>query len=470
MSHGMQSGLCGGKRGGVASLAVGEGECRYYLPPMQNHPHPATSVVLGESVSKPVTEAVSATSAAAGAPALPLLQVLLCAGMVVTVSMGIRHGFGLWMLPMTQDMGWSRESFSMAIATQNLAWGVLGIFVGMLADRVGAFKVLLGGAALYAAGLMGMALSPSPTVLLLTAGLLIGVAQAGTTYTVVYGVLGRQVPVARRSWAMGVTAAAGSFGQFFMVPVEGLLISELGWQNALLVLAVVALLIGVLACGLREPGFAGGQAPRRELSVGQALRQAVGNSSFVLLTLGYFVCGFQVMFIGVHMPSYLKDMGMAPQVASHSLALVGLFNIFGTYLAGSLGQRYAKPHLLAGIYGLRSVFIVVFLMVPVSPWSVYVFSAAMGFIWLATVPLTNGTVAQLFGVQHLSMLSGMVFCSHQVGSFLGVWLGGYLYDASGSYDVVWYLAIALGVVAAVLNFPVRETLAPAPRTLHAAPR
>lgn len=396
-----------------------------------------------------------------------MAQILLCGGAIVTLSMGIRHGFGLWLQPITQEMGWTRENFSLAIAVQNLSWGILGIFVGMLADRIGAFKVLIGGSILYALGLVGMALSPSSTVFLLTAGVLIGAAQAGTTYAVIYGVLGRQIPVARRSWAMGVAAAAGSFGQFFMVPVEGKLIAQFGWSNALLILALFALLIAALAFGLREPGFGGSTPIKREQTVGQALKEAWTYPSFLLLMAGYFVCGFQVMFIGVHMPSYLKDFGMAPHVASYSLALVGLFNIFGTYLAGNLGQKLPKRYLLSGIYGLRSVATVAFLLAPLSPWSVYAFCAAMGFLWLSTVPLTNATIAQIFGVQHLSMLGGFVFFSHQIGSFLGVWLGGYLYDINGNYDMVWYISIALGIFAAIVNLPVRET-AIARRTPSAA--
>ncbi|MEN2429422.1 MFS transporter [Comamonas sp. F1-6] len=387
---------------------------------------------------------------------MSMAQILLCGGAIVTLSMGIRHGFGLWLQPITQEMGWTRENFSLAIAVQNLSWGILGIFVGMLADRIGAFKVLIGGSILYALGLAGMALSPDATVFLLTAGVLIGAAQAGTTYAVIYGVLGRQIPVARRSWAMGVAAAAGSFGQFFMVPVEGKLIAQFGWSNALLILALFALLIAALAFGLREPGFGGSTPIKREQTVGQALREAWTYPSFLLLMAGYFVCGFQVMFIGVHMPSYLKDFGMAPHVASYSLALVGLFNIFGTYLAGNLGQKLPKRYLLSGIYGLRSVATVAFLLTPLSPWSVYAFCAAMGFLWLSTVPLTNATIAQIFGVQHLSMLGGFVFFSHQIGSFLGVWLGGYLYDINGNYDMVWYISIALGIFAAIVNLPVRE--------------
>jgi predicted MFS family arabinose efflux permease len=276
---------------------------------------------------------------------------------------------------------------------------------------------------------------------------------------VVYGVIGRQIPAERRSWAMGVTAAAGSFGQFLMVPVEGLLIASFGWSEALLLLALVAVVIAPLAMGLREPGFRRGAPPRAAhgQSIRQALGEAFGYRSFQLLMAGYFVCGFQVVFIGVHMPSYLRDHGLAPQVASYALALIGLFNVFGTYTAGVLGQRMPKRTILSFIYAARAVAIGIFLLVPLTPASVYVFSAVMGFLWLSTVPPTNAAIAGIFGVQHLSMLSGFVFLSHQVGSFLGVWLGGYLYDRTGSYDVVWYLSIALGVFAALINLPVRET-------------
>lgn len=386
-----------------------------------------------------------------------MFQVLACGAAIVTLSMGIRHGFGLWLLPITQDMGWTRQSFALAIAIQNLSWGLIGIFAGMAADRFGAFRVLLAGAALYAAGLAGMALSPTPTLFALTAGVLIGAAQAGTTYAVIYGVLGRQIAPEKRSWAMGVAAAAGSFGQFLMVPMEGWLIANFGWQQALLALSLAVLLIMPLAFGLREPGFKGAAPPQRDQTVAQALFEAFRYPSFSLLMAGYFVCGFQVVFIGVHMPSYLKDHGLSPQVASYALALIGLFNVFGTYIAGTLGQRLQKRYILAFIYFARAIAIAVFLAVPLSPASVYIFSAVMGTLWLSTIPPTNATIAQIFGVQHLSMLGGFVFFSHQIGSFLGVWLGGYLYDATGSYDIVWYIAIALGVFAALVNLPVKES-------------
>lgn len=385
-----------------------------------------------------------------------MLQVLACGAAIVTLSMGIRHGFGLWLQPITQDLGWTRQSFALAIAIQNLAWGLLGVLAGMLADRFGAFRVLVGGALLYALGLAGMAWARTPLLFALSAGVLIGAAQAGTTYAVVYGVLGRQIAPHKRSWAMGVTAAAGSFGQFLMVPVEGDLLLHLGWQQALLALALLALLIVPLAWGLREPQMQGAAHAPRAQSAGQALREALAYPSYLLLMAGYFVCGFQVVFIGVHMPSYLKDHGLSLQVGSQALALIGLFNVLGSYAAGVLGQRMPKRFILAAIYFARAVAIGVFLLLPLSPLSVYVFSAVIGLLWLSTVPPTNATVAQIFGVQHLSMLGGLVFFSHQIGSFFGVWLGGYLYDRTGSYDIVWLIAIVLGVFAGLVNLPVKE--------------
>nr|WP_315204060.1 MFS transporter [uncultured Albidiferax sp.] len=387
---------------------------------------------------------------------LSLTQLLICGGAIVTLSMGIRHGFGLWLQPITQAQGWTRETFAFAIAIQNLTWGVSGVFAGMLADKLGAFKVMLAGAVLYALGLVGMAYAPTPLLFTLSAGVLLGMAQAGTTYAVVYGVIGRNVAANKRSWAMGIAAAAGSFGQFLMVPTEGLLISHLGWQQALVVLGGAALLIMPLAWGLREPGFGGAQAVPRDQTIGEALKEAFKYPSFQLLMAGYFVCGFQVVFIGVHMPSYLRDKGLSPQVASYALALIGLFNVIGTYAAGTLGQHMQKKTILSFIYFARAVVISIFLLAPLSPTSVYIFAAVMGVLWLSTVPPTNAALAQIFGIQHMSMLSGFVFLSHQIGSFMGVWLGGFLYDRNGNYDMVWYIAIALGVFAGLVNLPVKE--------------
>jgi MFS family permease len=395
---------------------------------------------------------------------LSLNQVLICGAAIVTLSMGIRHGFGLWLQPITQAQGWGRKEFAFAMALQNLAWGFMGIFAGMAADKFGAFRVIALGALFYCIGLLGMAWATDPWVFALFTGLIIGTAQAGTTYAVIYGVIGRNVPPERRSWAMGIAAAAGSFGQFLMVPVEGLLISQAGWQNALVFLAVAALLIMPLAWGLREPGLNAPGQVKREQTIAQALKEAFKYPSFQLLMAGYFVCGFQVVFIGVHMPSYLKDHGLPPHVASYALALIGLFNVFGTYIAGTMGPQIPKKNILAFIYMARSVAIVIFLLAPLTPTSVYLFSMVMGLLWLSTVPPTNAAVAHIFGVAHLSMLSGFIFFGHQIGSFMGVWLGGYLYDQTGSYDIVWYLAIALGVLAALVNLPVRESPIARPTT------
>ncbi len=383
-----------------------------------------------------------------------MLQVLLCGAMVVTLSMGIRHGFGLWLQPITMDRGWTRETFALAIAVQNIVWGLAGPLAGMAADRWGAFRVLIIGGVLYALGLLGMAQASSGLGFMAGAGVLMGMAQAGTTYAVVYGVIGRNVTPDKRSWAMGVTAAAGSFGQFLMVPVENGLISALGWQSALHVLAMVALIIVPLAFFLREGPLQAASGTSQ--SMGSALREAFGHRSFQLLTAGYFVCGFQVVFIGVHMPSYLKDKGLSPEVATTALALIGLFNVFGTYAAGALGQRVPKNLILSAIYLLRTVVIAGFLVAPLTAASVYVFASLMGLLWLSTVPPTNAIVAQMFGVRYMSTLSGFAFLSHQMGSFLGAWLGGRLYDMTGNYDVVWGITIALGVAAALLNWPVRE--------------
>jgi predicted MFS family arabinose efflux permease len=385
---------------------------------------------------------------------LSMTQVLLCGAAIVTISMGIRHGFGLWLQPVTMDRGWTRETFAFAIAVQNLAWGLAGPFAGALADRFGAFKVLIVGSLFYAGGLVLMASATSGLAFTGSAGVMLGMAQAGTTYAIVYGVIGRNVDPAKRSWAMGVAAAAGSFGQFLMVPVENWLIGGFGWQSALVILGCLSLAIMPLAFGLKEPAQAAATGVQQ--TIGAAIREAFAYPSFLLLMAGYFVCGFQVVFIGVHMPSYLKDHGLTPNVATTALALIGLFNVFGTYTAGSLGQRMPKKYILSGIYALRSVVIVIFLNVPLTPWSVYIFAAVMGVLWLSTVPPTNAAVAQIFGVRYLSMLGGFVFVSHQVGSFLGAWLGGTLYDRTGSYDVVWWIAVALGVFGALINLPVNE--------------
>lgn len=392
---------------------------------------------------------------------LSLKQVLIFGGLMVTFSMGIRHGFGLFNLPITSANGWGRETFALTIALQNLIWGAVQPITGALADRYGAFKIMIAGGALYALGLAGMAMSTDALNFSLAGGLLIGLAQTATTYSVVYGILGRNVAAEKRVWAMGIAAAAGSFGQFLMIPVEQGLLTSFGANDALLILALMASLMIPIAFMLREPDTINLQKANDQ-TIKQALQEAMGNPSFRLLTLGYFVCGFQVVFIAVHLAPYLKDLSAiypdvgAPAVATSALALIGLFNIFGTYSAGILGQRFPKRYLLSGIYISRSIAIMAFVWLPLSPTSTYIFAGIMGFLWLSTIPLTNAIVAQIFGVKYLSMLSGLVFFSHQLGSFCGAYFGGYLFDRTGSYLIVWNIAIALGVFAFLVNLPVKE--------------
>jgi MFS family permease len=406
-------------------------------------------------------------SAQAAKTGLSMKEVLIYGGLMVTLSMGIRHGFGLFNLPITSANDWGRETFALTIALQNLIWGAVQPITGALADRYGAFKIMVAGGALYALGLAGMALSSDAFSFSVAGGLLIGLAQTATTYSVIYGILGRNVPAEKRVWAMGIAAAAGSFGQFLMIPVEQGLLSHFGANDALLVLALMASLMIPIAFALREPSLLESVQANNQ-TIKEALREAVRNPSFQLLTLGYFVCGFQVVFIAVHLAPYLKDMSKiyldvgAPAVATTALALIGLFNIFGTYSAGIFGQRFPKRYLLSGIYILRSIAIMAFIWLPLSPMSTYIFAAVMGFLWLSTIPLTNAIVAQIFGVKYLSMLSGLVFFSHQLGSFCGAYLGGYLFDRTGSYLIVWNIAIALGIFAFLVNLPVKE------RAIHRA--
>jgi predicted MFS family arabinose efflux permease len=392
--------------------------------------------------------------------------IMTCGGLIITLGMGVRHTFGLFLLPMSADLGWGREVFSFAIAVQNLVWGASQPLFGMVADRFGSARVLVCGAVLFIAGLTVMAFATTPAMLTLGAGVIIGLSLSGTTFSVVFGVVGRATTPEKRSMALGLVGAAGSFGQFVMVPFGQTLISAIGWFHALLVLAATALLMLPLSFALVEDRRTGAQESNQ--TIAQSLRQAFAHRGFWLLTLGYFVCGFQVVFIAVHLPSYLLDKGLNASVGMTALALIGLGNIVGTYACGALGGRYSKKYLLAGLYFMRSVVIALLLAFPVTPLSVYLFAGAMGVLWLGTVPLTNGLVAQIFGVKYLAMLSGFVFFSHQIGSFLGVWLGGYLFDRTGSYDVVWVICIALGVVAALLNLPIDERSAQQPNLKAAA--
>lgn len=379
--------------------------------------------------------------------------VLLGSALILALSLGVRHGFGLFLSPMSAQFGWGREVFAFAIALQNLIWGLAQPFTGALADRFGAAKVVLIGGVLYALGLVCMGLSDSPMTLSLSAGMLIGIGLSGTSFSVILGVVGRAVPAEKRSMGMGIASAAGSFGQFAMLPGTLGLIGWLGWSAALLVLGLLVAMIVPLVSMLKDKPL---PVLGHEQSLSEALREACSHSGFWLLAFGFFVCGFQVVFIGVHLPAYLVDQHLPATVGTTVLALIGLFNIFGTYTAGWLGGRMSKPRLLTGLYLLRAVVIVLFLWLPVTTTSAYLFGMAMGFLWLSTVPLTNGTVATLFGVRNLSMLGGIVFLFHQLGSFLGGWLGGVVYDRTGSYDLIWQVAILLSLLAAALNWPVRE--------------
>ncbi|HEX7649543.1 MAG TPA: MFS transporter [Noviherbaspirillum sp.] len=385
-----------------------------------------------------------------------LKSVLIASGLVLTLAMGVRHGFGFWLQPISQAHGWTRETYSLALALQNLMWGAFGPFAGMAADRFGTARVVILGAFAYIGGLVWMAMVDQPTLFIVGSGILIGAALACTAFGAVSGIIGRTAPEAKRSWAFGISSAASSFGQFMMMPVEQQLISTTGWQTAFYILAgLVGLVMLPMAFGLRETPAEKHTGPQQ--SILEATREAFSYRPFLLLVAGYFVCGFQVVFIGVHMPSYLKDKGiMDPQVAVIALALIGLFNIFGSFYAGKLGGFLPKRYLLSTIYISRTVIISLFLLAPLTQWSVYVFACAMGLLWLSTVPLTNGVIAGIFGVKYLSMLAGFVFFSHQVGSFLGVWLGGYLFTKQGSYDTVWGITIALGVFAALVNLPINE--------------
>lgn len=379
--------------------------------------------------------------------------ILLGSALILALSLGVRHGFGLFLSPMSAQFGWGREVFAFAIAFQNLIWGLAQPFAGALADRFGAAKVVFVGGVLYAVGLACMGMADSPLSLSLSAGVLIGIGLSGTSFSVILGVVGRALPPEKRSMGMGIATAAGSFGQFAMLPGSLGLIGWLGWSGALLVLSVLVAMILPLVAMIKDvpTPLTGGEQTLRE-----ALHEACTHSGFRLLALGFFVCGFQVVFIGVHLPAYLVDQHLPAKVGTTVLALIGLFNIFGTYTAGWLGGRMSKPRLLTSLYLIRAVVIALFLWVPLSETTAYLFGVSMGLLWLSTVPLTNGTVATLFGVRNLSMLGGIVFLFHQLGAFLGGWLGGVVYDRTGNYDLIWQVSILLSLLAAALNWPVRE--------------
>ena len=381
--------------------------------------------------------------------------VIACGGLAMTIVLGTRHGFGLYLQPMTLDLGISREVFSFAIALQNLFYGFSQPLTGMIADKFGAARVMAAGTIGYAAGLVLMSYSTTSMELNLSAGLLIGMALGCCGFSTVYGVIGRVVPADKRSTAMGIVGAAGSMGQFLMLPYGQLLINHMGWQQALLILAFTVLLLLPLSSALVEDRTTQAQALFKQ-SIPAALREAFSHRGFVLMCISYTVCGFQLLFVSVHFPAYLVDQKMTPATGMIALALIGLFNTFGSYTWGWLGGRYTKKYLLATLYFTRSMVVLAFILSPLSPMTVYLFSSAIGFLWLGTAPITGAMIAQIFGSRYLSTLSGCAFMFHQVGSFLGVWLGGRIFDVTGSYTLMWWIIIIAGFVAALLTLPVDE--------------
>ncbi len=372
--------------------------------------------------------------------------------LISLLGFGIRVNFGLFLAPMSTDLGWGREIFALAIAIQNLIWGLGQPVAGMLADRFGTAKVLAIGGILYGLGIYGMAVSTSPVMLHLTGGFLVGIGMAGASFALVLAALGRIVPEERRGLALGLATAAGSMGQFLLVPVGQAFISAYGWPTALMLLALIVTLITPLSVAMQGKG----QAATENQSMGQALGEAGRHSGYLYLTAGFFVCGFHITFISTHLPAYITDKGLSADLGAHSLAVLGLFNIFGAILAGVLGNRFKKKNLLSLIYLARAVIIALFIAFPVTPMSVLMFSGAIGLTWLSTVPLTSGIVAQVFGPRYMATLFGIVFASHQIGAFLGGWLGGKLFDQLGSYDMIWWLSVALGVFAALVHLPIDE--------------
>lgn len=409
--------------------------------------------------------AAADSTAPPGPPAprsFPPWLIVLAGGLIMGLALGVRHSQGIFLVPVTMAHAWSRESFALAIAVQNLVWGLAQPFTGMIADRYGSGRVIVGGLVLYAAGLYLMAEAATPLAFTLTAGVCIGVALSGTSFGVVYGALSRIFPPERRAWALGVSGAIGGLGQFVLVPATQSLISGLGWAGALVALAFACALL--LPCALpvrdRIPAASG---PVAHQSLGAALREAFGHRGFWLLNLGFLACGFQLAFIATHLPAYLSDQGLSANHAVAGLAIIALANVVGIYCCGHLGGLYRRKYLLSALYLVRAAAMALFVLLPLTPASLYLFCAVMGFLWLGTVPLTNGLLAQIFGVRYLTTLFGFVFLGHQVGSFLGVWLGGVLFDATGSYGPIWTMGIALGVISALLHYPVddRELVRPA---------
>jgi MFS family permease len=381
------------------------------------------------------------------------LVVLVCGCIIMCISFGVRAGFGLFLQPMSLEYGWGREVFSFSIALQNLAWGALGAVAGGFADRFGPGRVIAGAAVCYVLGLLGMATISSPLGMHINSGLLVGAALGGSSFGIILAVIGRTVAPEKRSLYMGIATAAGSFGQFLLLPITQTLISTFNWHVALVVLAcVVAFIIPLSVALAGKPGAATGP----QQSIGESLREAMREKGFHLLFWGYFVCGFHIAMLTVHLPAFVTDAGLSPAHGMTALALIGLFNVIGTLGAGYLGGRFSKKYLLSSIYITRAALISMLVFLPLSTVTLYAFAVGIGLLWLGTVPLTNGLVGQIFGMRYAAMLASIVFFGHQIGSFIGVWLAGYLYDTTGSYSGAFMASIGLGIFAALVNLPVNE--------------
>jgi MFS family permease len=384
---------------------------------------------------------------------------IVAAGCVIALmTFGPRSAMGFFQLPMLQETGWDRATFGMAMAIQNLMWGLGQPIFGAIADKYGTWKVLATSALLYASGLALMSISSAPWMLHMGGGVMVGLGIAAGSYGIVLSAFARNVPANKRSLVFGFGTAAGSAGMFVFAPLSQSLINNYGWSDSLQIMSLMMLIIPILAIPLRGNSSSGSfKQTDAEQSISDALREAFGHRSYVLLTAGFFVCGFQVAFITAHFPAYIGDIGIEAKYAVIGLALIGFFNIIGSLASGVIGQRYSKPIFLALIYLGRSVAVTAFLLLPQTPTAVIIFSAVMGLLWLSTVPPTNALVAIMFGTRHLGLLGGLVFFSHQIGSFLGIWLGGYFFVKYGSYDPVWWLGVGLGVFAAIVHWPIKET-------------
>jgi MFS family permease len=395
-------------------------------------------------------------SASSSVPRLSVpLPLIIVAGCIIAgISFGTRGAFGLFTLPLSEDLGLTRQEWGMAMAVQNLVWGLTQPFAGAMADKYGSARVLALGGLIYAAGVMGMAFSPDILSLTLTTGIITGVGIAVASFGVVMAAFGRVVPAEKRSFVFGIATAASSGGQFIFAPLGQGFISAFGWQMALVWIALILLMIIPLSAALRgRTESVPGEADMKFMT---ALSRAWGYGSYRLLVIGFFVCGFHLAFIGVHMPAYLVECGLSPEVGSWAIAVIGLFNVVGSLMSGWLGSRVPKQMLLALIYFLRALAIAGFVFLPVTELSAYIFGAVMGLLWLSTVPLTAGLVTLFFGPRYMGMLYGIAFLSHQIGSFFGVWLGGLVYDLTGAYDLMWYLGILLGLASAAVHIPINE--------------